>query len=75
MILDEKMYEGERIVVPVSDIVKENGAYIIYLYVIPEDGVDETISEFFILSSATEEVHSYGNGETDCAICGKKKDE
>lgn len=75
VILDEKAYEGERIIVPVSDIVKENGAYIIYLYVIPEDGVEETISEFFILSNATEEVHSYGNGETECTICGKQKDE
>ena len=72
VLLEEKAYNGERMIVPVSNLVKEDGEYIIFLYVIEEEGVEETVSEFFILSSATEEVHAYDNGE--CTICGKQKE-
>lgn len=72
-IIAEKAYAGERIVVPVSDIVKEDGEYSIFLYVIPEEGVEETVSEFFILSNETEDVHRYQEGRTECLICGKQK--
>lgn len=74
VIIPEKTYEGETVIVPVpSDVVTKNGEYKIYLYIVGEKDVQQTITEFFIIESETEDVPSYGNG-MERIVCGKKKE-
>ncbi|MBQ8885397.1 MAG: hypothetical protein IJY62_03410 [Clostridia bacterium] len=65
IILPEQNYTGETVTVAVpSDVVTEEGEYKIFVYAVGANGVTQTVSELFILSSETEDVHTYEVGGT-----------
>ncbi len=77
LLISMQEMNGVPMVVALNEIVTTDGEYTILIYAEGTSGSTHTITECFILSSADENVHTYGEWNEDgdsrthaCSVCG-----